>query len=76
MIRKKRMSKGIAKILSGLLVFGMVAGVVPAVPHGTLQVQAANEHSHPVCGSLFGSNRSVVVAVLTTAPTLTWNLRN
>ena len=29
----------------------MVAGVVPAVPHGTLQVQAANEHSHPVCGS-------------------------
>ena len=51
MIRKKRMSKGIAKILSGLLVFEMVAGVVPAVPHGTLQVQAANEHSHPVCGS-------------------------
>ena len=51
MIRKKRMSEGIAKILSGLLVFGMVAGVVPAVPHGTLQVQAANEHSHPVCGS-------------------------
>ena len=51
MIRKKRMSKGIAKIISGLLVFGMVAGVVPAVPHGTLQVQAANEHSHPVCGS-------------------------
>lgn len=51
MIRKKRMSKGIAKIFSGLLVFGMVAGVVPAVPHGTLQVQAANEHSHPVCGS-------------------------
>lgn len=51
MIRKKRMSKGIAKILSGLLVFGMVAGVVPAVPGGTLQVQAANEHSHPVCGS-------------------------
>lgn len=45
------MSKGIAKILSGLLVFGMVAGLVPAVPHGTLQVQAANEHSHPVCGS-------------------------
>lgn len=51
MIRKKRMGKGIAKILSGLLVFGMVAGLVPAVPHGTLQVQAANEHSHPVCGS-------------------------
>lgn len=51
MIRKKRMGKGIAKILSGLLVFGMVAGLVPTVPHGTLQVQAANEHSHPVCGS-------------------------
>ena len=51
MIRKKRMGKGIAKILSGLLVFGMVAGLVPAVSHGTLQVQAANEHSHPVCGS-------------------------
>ena len=51
MIRKKRMSEGIAKILSGLLVLGMVAGVVPAVPRGTLQVQAANEHSHPVCGS-------------------------
>ena len=34
MIRKKRMSKGIAKILSGLLVFGMVAGLVPAVPGG------------------------------------------
>ncbi len=59
MIRKKRMSKGIAKILSGLLVFGMVAGVVPAVPDGTLQVKAANEHSDP----------NVVVAVLTTAPT-------
>ena len=51
MIRKKRMGKGIAKILSGLLVLGMVAGVVPTVPHGTLQVQAANGHSHPVCGS-------------------------
>ena len=51
MIRKKRMGKGIAKILSGLLVFGMVAGLVPTVPGGTLQVQAANEHSHPVCGS-------------------------
>ena len=51
MIRKKRMGKGIAKILSGLLVFGMVAGLVPAVPHGTLQVKATNEHSHPVCGS-------------------------
>ena len=36
MIRKKRMSEGIAKILSGLLVLGMVAGVVPAVPGGTV----------------------------------------
>ena len=51
MIRKKRMSKGIAKILSGLLIFGMVAGLVPAVPGGTLQVKAANEHNHPLCGS-------------------------
>ena len=40
MIRKKRMSKGIAKILSGLLVFGMVAGLVPAVPGGTVHVKA------------------------------------
>ena len=42
MIRKKRMSKGIAKILSGLLVFGMVAGLVPAVPGGTVHVKAAD----------------------------------
>ena len=41
MIRKKRMSKGIAKILSGLLVFGMVAGLVPAVPGGTVHAKAA-----------------------------------
>ena len=40
MIRKKRMSKGIAKILSGLLVFGMVAGLVPAVPGGTVHAKA------------------------------------
>ena len=40
MIRKKRMGKGIAKMLSGLLVFGMVAGLIPAVPGGTVQVQA------------------------------------
>ena len=63
MIRKKRMSKGIAKILSGLLVFGMVAGLIPAVPGGTLQVQAEGEsepgvtavenpeHKHCVCGT-------------------------
>lgn len=41
MIRKKRMGKGIAKILSGLLVFGMVAGLVPAVPGGTVHAKAA-----------------------------------
>ena len=41
MIRKKRMSKGIAKILSGLLVFGMVAGLVPAIPGGTVHAKAA-----------------------------------
>ena len=36
------MSKGIAKILSGLLVFGMVAGLVPAVPGGTVHAKAAD----------------------------------
>ena len=41
MIRKKRMSKEIAKILSGLLIFGMVAGLVPAVPGGTVHAKAA-----------------------------------
>ena len=60
MIRKKRMSKGIAKILSGLLVFGMVAGLVPAVPGGTVHAKAADEseqnvttesHTHCVCGT-------------------------
>ena len=62
MIRKKRMGKGIAKILSGLLVFGMVAGLVPAVPDGTVHAKAAEisgqnvttaenpEHKHCVCG--------------------------
>ena len=42
MIRKKGMSKGIAKILSGLLVFGMVAGLVPAIPGGTVHAKAAD----------------------------------
>ena len=42
MIRKKGMSKGIAKILSGLLVFGMVAGLVPAVPGGTVHAKASD----------------------------------
>ena len=61
MIRKKRMSKGIAKILSGLLIFGMVAGLVPAAPGGTVHAKAADvsepgvaaaenpEHKHCVC---------------------------
>ncbi|WP_456034717.1 InlB B-repeat-containing protein [Roseburia inulinivorans] len=63
MIRKKRMSKGIAKILSGLLVFGMVAGLVPAAPGGTVHAKASEisgqnvttaenpEHKHCVCGT-------------------------
>ena len=63
MIRKKRMSKGIAKILSGLLIFGMVAGLVPAVPGGTVHAKAEGEseqnvtavenpeHKHCVCGT-------------------------
>ena len=42
MIRKKGMSKGIAKILSGLLVFGMVAGLIPAVPGQTVHAKAAD----------------------------------
>ena len=42
MIRKKRIGKGISKILSGLLVFGMVAGLVPAVPGGTVHAKAAD----------------------------------
>ena len=66
MIRKKRMSKGIAKILSGLLVFGMVAGLIPAVPGGTVHAKAEGEsepgvtaeqseenvpHTHCECGT-------------------------
>ena len=57
------MSKGIAKILSGLLIFGMVAGLVPAVPGGTVHAKAEGEseqnvttaenpeHKHCVCGT-------------------------
>ena len=66
MIRKKRMGKGIAKILSGLLVFGMVAGLVPAVPGGTVHAKATDvsepgvtaeqseenvPHTHCECGT-------------------------
>ena len=60
MIRKKRMSKGIAKILSSLLVFGMVAGLVPTVPGGTVNAKATEingqnvttePHTHCVCGT-------------------------
>ena len=60
MIRKKGMSKGIAKILSGLLVFGMVAGLVPAVPGQTVHAKAegeseqnvtAEQHIHCICGT-------------------------
>ena len=66
MIRKKRMGKGIAKILSGLLVFGMVAGLVPTVPGGTVHAKAEGEsepgvtaeqseenvpHTHCECGT-------------------------
>ena len=36
------MGKGIAKILSDLLVFGMVAGLVPAIPGGTVHAKAAD----------------------------------
>ena len=51
MIRKKRMGKGIAKILSGLLVFGMAAGLIPAVPGGTVHAKAEGKHIHCVCGT-------------------------
>ena len=67
MIRKKRMGKGIAKILSGLLVFGMVAGVVPAVPHGTLQVQAANEKTQQLCDRLLADAQRKANAIVAQA---------
>ena len=61
MIRRKRMGKGIAKILSGLLVFGMVAGLVPTVPGGTVHAKAEGESEqnvtteahtqHCICGT-------------------------
>ena len=55
------MGKGIAKILSGLLVFGMVAGLVPTVPGGTVHAKAEGESEqnvtteahtqHCICGT-------------------------
>ena len=77
MIRKKRMSKGIAKILSGLLVFGMVAGLVPAVPGGTVHAKAAEiseqnvtaePHIHCVCGT-----NNLATGDHTTHGNITWN---
>ena len=77
MIRKKRMSKGIAKILSGLLVFGMVAGLVPAIPGGTVHAKAEGEseqnvtaeaHTHCVCGT-----NKLVAGNHATHENITWN---
>ena len=55
------MGKGIAKILSGLLEFGMVAGLVPAAPGGTVHAKAEGESEqnvtteahtqHCICGT-------------------------
>ena len=77
MIRKKRMDKGIAKILSGLLVFGMVAGLVPTVPGGTVHAKAEGEseqnvttepHIHCVCGT-----NNLATGDHTTHGNITWN---
>ena len=77
MIRKKRMGKGIAKILSGLLVFGMVAGLVPTVPGGTVHAKAEGEseqnvttepHIHCVCGT-----NNLATGDHTTHGNITWN---
>ena len=57
--KKKRMGKGIAKILSGLLVFGMVAGLIPAVPGGTVHAKAEGE-SEP--GVTAEQNESISIA--------------
>ena len=77
MIRKKRMGKGIAKILSGLLIFGMVAGLVPAVPGGIVHAKAseisgqnatAEPHIHCVCGT-----NNLATGDHTTHGNITWN---
>lgn len=78
MIRKKRMGKGIAKILSGLLVFGMVAGLVPAAPSGTVHAKAEGESEqnvtaeahtqHCVCGT-----NDLAAGNHTTHENITWN---
>ena len=71
------MGKGIAKILSGLLVFGMVAGLVPAVPGGTVNAKAteingqnatAEPHIHCVCGT-----NNLATGDHTTHGNITWN---
>ena len=77
MIRKKRMSKGIAKILSGLLIFGMVAGLIPTVPGGIVHAKAseisgqnatAEPHIHCVCGT-----NNLATGDHTTHGNITWN---
>lgn len=51
MERKKRMRKGMAKILSEVLVCGMVVGITLTVPQVTLHAEPAVEHAHCVCGT-------------------------
>ena len=71
------MSKGIAKILSGLLIFGMVAGLIPTVPGGIVHAKAseisgqnatAEPHIHCVCGT-----NNLATGDHTTHGNITWN---
>ena len=64
MIRKKRMGKGIAKILSGLLVFGMVAGLVPTVPGGTVHAKAEGESEPGVANVVQENFRLKVIPII------------
>ena len=41
MRKRNQMKKGIAALLSGVLAFGMTAGIVPAIPGNPKQVEAA-----------------------------------